>query len=241
MFISASDVERGLKNQVSTYTNSYTRSNVVDTGIAITTTTSAATNATFTTRRKSTYNPYAPANRRRHIAATSLSSLPANPSRTISPVTGPTTLESTGSNNSHITSRERDRCENLQDRQQVAGMTITTTAPQAPHQQFPNRSGRVRSSRHFGVTGSPFRAPGASLLSTTTNLDIVGQNKISREIDNNNAYGDSLSDDSSQYVNGQKRRNSLMLQELEDTDDDDDSVWLNAPPTFSSSTKRKRN
>jgi len=242
------DVKRGLQNQTSAYTNSSTRSNVVDTGRTITTTTSAATSATFTNRRKSTNNPYAPANRRRNIATTSLSSVPANnPSRTISPVTGPTARESTGSNNSHSLSRERDKRDNPRDRQHAAGTTITTTTTKASkksHQQSPNRSGRIHSSRHFGVTGSPFRAPGASLLCTTTNFGIIGQNKTNREFDNNdNTYGDSSSDDSSQHVNSQKRRNSLMLQDLEDTDDDDDddSVWLNAPPTFSSSTKRKRN
>jgi hypothetical protein len=118
---------------------------------------------------------------------------------------------------------------------------VTQTAPRStPHQQFPHRYGKVRSSRHFGGVRTSFRAPGASLLRNTTS----NHGSIVRQTNNNRVYEDDSSDDSSeQQMNGQKRRrNSSMLQELEDSDDDDDdNVWLNAPSTFSSSTKRKRN
>ena len=254
------DVERGLQNQASALAKAtYTTSN---------TTIIPTTNATAATRRKISYNPYAPANRR-----------PANTSsRTISPVmdpTAPTTNTSTNNNNSRSTSRQRGigSCDEDYDgdgdgrsrsprrnRQQAASVMamaipMTQTAvprARAPHQQFPHRSGKVRSSRHFGGAGTSFRAPGASLLrnTTTSNHGIVRQTKNNRHSNNTNnisIWEDDSSDDSSQQMNGQKRRrNSSMLQELEDSDDsdddnDDDNVWLNAPPTFSLSTKRKQN
>ena len=249
-FFLFSDVERGLQNQASALAKAtYATSN---------TTIIPNTNATASTRRKISYNPYAPANRR-----------PANTSsRTISPVmdpTAPTTNTSTNNNNSRSTSRQRGIVSgdgdgdgrsrsprrNRQQAASVMAMAIPmtqTAVPRAPHQQFPHRSGKVRSSRNFGGAGTSFRAPGASLLrnTTTSNHGIVRQTKNNRH-NNNSIWEDDSSDDSSQQMNGQKRRrNSSMLQELEDSDDseddnDDDNVWLNAPPTFSSSTKRKQN
>lgn len=118
----------------------------------------------------------------------------------------------------------------------------TTTSSKLPHRQFSYQPERSSLSNQYERNkGSAFRTPGASLIRTkeTEKMKYRNNKPTKYHTDTSSYDSDSSSDGLTQQTHGKTNRKSSTPQ-FEDTDDDDDddddSVWLNAPPTFSSST-----